>query len=164
MSFSERTLALLRKAGWSENRSIDTTALEAALSDAGYPVFPCVREFFRQFGDLSITIPAPSPQYASNYMNFGRWFKGFVNCRDFFANYPDWNVPLCVIGGDPYEYHYILLMDSEGRIYEDSEYGNDDITLIADNANVLVERMLGTTWKMVGTTWTRVDPIVKTED
>lgn len=55
--FSENTLTILRRAGWTEDRSIDTTAFEQQLRDGGYDILPTALEFLSRFGNLVIEYP-----------------------------------------------------------------------------------------------------------
>ena len=55
--FSEGTLSMLYRAGWSEERKVDTTAYEQRLKDEGYEIFPIALAFLGCFGDLEIKYP-----------------------------------------------------------------------------------------------------------
>lgn len=51
--------AVLAEAGWYEGRKIDVNGLELYLNQWGYEMFPKVREFLEEYGELSIVLPRP---------------------------------------------------------------------------------------------------------
>lgn len=52
---SQETEILLKKAGWSENRLVDTSEYERHLKKIGYSVFPSAIQFLQQFGCLQVS-------------------------------------------------------------------------------------------------------------
>ncbi|WP_406798397.1 MULTISPECIES: SUKH-3 domain-containing protein [Brevibacillus] len=51
---SKETLKILRDSGWYEGRSIDIKEIEENLKRLGYIVFPEVKNFLKEFGNLVI--------------------------------------------------------------------------------------------------------------
>lgn len=58
-TFSEKALAVLREAGWSEDRQIDITPYVEMLEKEGNVVFPVVTDFLRRFGGLELSWEHP---------------------------------------------------------------------------------------------------------
>jgi len=54
LTLSNETLKILRDAGWYEGRRIDIKEIEESLEKIGYTVFPEVKSFLREFGNLVI--------------------------------------------------------------------------------------------------------------
>jgi hypothetical protein len=50
--FSEETLTVLKKNGWTEDRHVDITDYEAYFAETQQPVSDIIREFLRSFGGI----------------------------------------------------------------------------------------------------------------
>ncbi|MFF0829894.1 SUKH-3 domain-containing protein [Brevibacillus sp. NPDC003359] len=51
---SNETMMILRNAGWYEGRNIDTKEIEEHLEKLGFIIYPEVKKFLIEFGDLVI--------------------------------------------------------------------------------------------------------------
>jgi len=117
LPFSERTLTLLRQAGWREDRAVDTSGYEKALRQEGYPVHPAVVEFLRQFGGIRVVYPAKGDAKIKDEFHFDatkaaeNWFPATV---DQFSQRT--GAALCVIG-EASRGNSLLLMDPSGGVY-----------------------------------------------
>ena len=47
-NMSDKTIQILKEAGWYENRNIDIENLVRFLSERGFEVFPSVKKFLKQ--------------------------------------------------------------------------------------------------------------------
>lgn len=77
--FSEKTLAILHQAGWSEDYKRDTKSYEHLLKSRGYPVHPVQLKFLSRFGGLICYSPdygraayfhfdVPRADYGADYL------------------------------------------------------------------------------------------------
>ncbi len=119
--FSDHTLALLRKAGWSEDYSYDTTEWEALLKGAGYTVHSVARDFMQRFGDLVIDYPHPivdATEQLKIKVSFGRDNIGKDRAsgasEDLSVLFP--GIDGCDIGSFNDDDYY-LMMDASGVVY-----------------------------------------------
>lgn len=64
--FPENVVAILKRSGWSEGRSIDASPSLRLLADRGYVVSDCVKEALEEFGGLEIV-------WQDRYGIPGRW-------------------------------------------------------------------------------------------
>ena len=116
-AFSGETLKLLRKAGWYEGRSVDTSAWERLLRKEGFTVHPVVTAFLQEFGGLEFKNPKKAPQASADWH--------FCVERAVERIYPERVVKyynrraghqLCLIG-DASNGYLILMMDETGQVY-----------------------------------------------
>lgn len=55
--FSAATIALLQRAGWRDDRQVDTSEYEKRLKSEGYPFHAVVLDFLERFGGLLVVHP-----------------------------------------------------------------------------------------------------------
>lgn len=54
MNMSNETIKILRNSGWYEGRNIDTKEIEENLEKLGFTIYPEVKKFLSEFGNLVI--------------------------------------------------------------------------------------------------------------
>jgi len=122
--FSPETEVLLRKAGWKENRVIDTTRYEKILLEEGFEVTDCVIKFLKEFGGLIIRHPHAKVSGTEDYFHLDaakaarrvdpNWVREDYSQRV--------GKKLCVIG-DAFNEYMVLSMSADGEVFA----GFDDI-------------------------------------
>jgi hypothetical protein len=115
--FSETTLAMLRRAGWNEHRSIDTTEYSNFLQLKGVPVHERAVEFWQHFGGLRVAHPHSGDPGAEDYFELdpvkATRHTNIRNLRKFSERV---GAPLCIIG-EARRGYMVLLMDPTGTVY-----------------------------------------------
>lgn len=140
---SKKSVELLRRADWSDDRSIDASQYEKLFKSRELAYFPVAAEFLRQFGDLYVVNPgAVQPAQRDWHFDVAR----AVEYGTLDAPYYGWRLgrDLCPIGMAAGEY-LILMMDVEGKVYAGID---QSFWFVADSGieaiNVLSE---GREWK-----------------
>ena len=128
----------LRQAGWSETRAVDTGVYTRLLKAEGYPVFPCVEQFFRSFASLKVFFSTPQGEDNDFSLDPSEAIEVIYAERVTEDYSPRVGLALCTIG----LYHHgnmVLMMDSGGAVY-----GGYDETLlfIADSGEEALEAMI----------------------
>ncbi len=117
LTFSATTHALLRRAGWSETRRVDTGPYVAALRTEGYPVHPIVVEFLERFGSLTVVHPHHKVRNSDDRFHFDvARAVSRADPENVEVDSERVGTPLCVIG-EAYCGYMALLMDSAGKVY-----------------------------------------------
>ena len=108
--FSEKTLDILYKSGWSEDRRIDTSEYSHLLANDGYQLFDIQRQFLSSFGGLHIVGVKNRPDLhfdlAQTYLSAGD--LEYVS---------DGLVTILSPVGEFSNEHELITMSSEGKIY-----------------------------------------------
>jgi len=113
---SQNTIQILRKAGWSENRSVDVGKYRQYFDVTGQYYSETVLEFLEEFGDLHVSYPNPhNVQITSGF---------YIDPIEATPNYPQQDIklfsdqlkiPLCIVGGT--RDADALLMSLDGKVY-----------------------------------------------
>lgn len=112
---SKKSIDLLRQAGWSEDRSIDTSQYERLVKSRELEWFPVAAEFLCEFGDLYVVNPgAVHPVKEDWHFDVARAVEYGTNCAPYYGRRLGREV--CPIGMASREY-LILMMDEEGKVY-----------------------------------------------
>lgn len=72
-NMSDKTIQILKEAGWYENRNIDIENLVRFLSERGFEVFPSVKKFLKEFGMLNIKVPTNATDEYIERHNFRKY-------------------------------------------------------------------------------------------
>jgi len=115
--FSDETIKILRKGGWFEGRSVDSSAWEKLLRKNGYPVHPVVTAFLQEFGGLEFKNPN-SPSRAADDWHFCVERAVESSFSETILEYYIKRAghPLCLIGIASKGYLW-LMMDETGQVY-----------------------------------------------
>ena len=128
--FSAQTRALLQRAGWSENRSVDTSEYEKSLNSEGYPLHEAVLDFLKRFGGLRVIYPHHRAKDEKDefYINPTVAVAGISS--GWVEEYSERvGVQLCVIG-QAFSYRMTLVMAPNGEVYA----GFDDTLICIGNS------------------------------
>ncbi len=117
-AFSDSTRAMLREAGWSEDRQVDTRRVEGVLRGEGFPVHRAAVAFLERFDGLHITHPnhrAPGTTYRLS-LGVDAFPPDVLEPDVMRAHVRRVGHPLCYIGeaGNGF---LSLLMDPSGTVY-----------------------------------------------
>ncbi len=116
--FSKDTEALLIKAGWREERKIDTTVYERALIEEGFEIPNCVIALLQEFGGLRIVHPhAKVPEETDDFI-FEMVKATFISRNGWVKENYSHRVgkKLCRVG-EACDAHMILAMSSDGEVF-----------------------------------------------
>jgi hypothetical protein len=115
--FSEMTMALLRRAGWSEDRRVDTTKYEKMMKEEGYLLLPNAIDFLSCFGGLVVSHPSALGTPDKEEFHFDPILANQQMDAEGVQEYSHRaGVPLTIVG-ECYRRMMTLLMDSDGKIY-----------------------------------------------
>lgn len=117
MSFSERTMKFLKEAGWTPERSKDTSLFRRKLTDDGYSYPECVDEFLKSFGGLELRQPAFRVPNAYDTLHFDPFQASYRTFRERIETYEKRvGEPLTIIG-EAYNGYLVLVMTPTGKVY-----------------------------------------------
>ncbi|WP_063915660.1 SUKH-3 domain-containing protein [Paenibacillus elgii] len=111
MNLSNETLKILRDAGWYEGRRIDIKEIEDNLEELGYIVFPEVKSFLAEFGNLEIedTINDETHNTSIRFTNYDD--NGSFKSEEKYAG--EKLVPVGMIDSG----NLVLFVSESGRVY-----------------------------------------------
>jgi hypothetical protein len=116
-NFSPKTLATLKRAGWHEDRHVDTSEYSEFLRATGVPVHQQAIQFWENFGGLRVVHPHSRVPSAEDYFEINpiqaTRRTDIRNLRRFSERV---GTPLCIIG-EAFRGYMVLLMDATGRVY-----------------------------------------------
>ncbi|AWB46754.1 hypothetical protein DCC85_02155 [Paenibacillus sp. CAA11] len=124
---SKETLKILRDAGWYEGRSIDTKEMEGNLERVGYTVFPEVKKFLEEFGNLVIKDTINDETHNTS-VKFNKY--GVFKAEEEYAQ--EKLVPVGLIDSD----FLVLFVSESGKVY--CSTGK-----LGDSATEAWERLIG---------------------
>jgi hypothetical protein len=127
--FSKYTVGVLQNAGWCPNRRVRIDNHIRMLKADGYKVFPTIRDFLEQFGNLEIhyefELESGDKETIQDIIHFDASYAASAVYPERIAEYMRFlGLPLCVIG-ECNSRHTTLLMDSQGKVYG----GQDDLII-----------------------------------
>jgi hypothetical protein len=115
--FSEKTIACLRKAGWSPQKLVDTEVYTAAYHEEGVELLQGVMTFLSHFGGLVVSYTNSVGQHDELDFLANEAVEGFGNGGNLkFYQTVLSGTELCPVG----HYHFgmcVLLMDNETKLY-----------------------------------------------
>lgn len=113
--FSPQIHKLLTKSGWNPQRSIETDGIENWLRRNGYVLFPKVREFLSEFGNLVVEYTQSGKQYELR-LNASSVAGDLVQAQAAELYSSNTNIEFCPIGENTLTGEF-LLMDRDGNVY-----------------------------------------------
>lgn len=131
--FSQRTLEVLYKAGWSEERFVDTSEYEKRLKLEGYPIYEVVVDFLKSFGGLRLVYPHfRVPQEQDEFIIDPILAAADIYAENVTEDYSERvGTALCVIG-EAFSRHMTVMMASDGKVYA----GYTDVLILVGNSGV----------------------------
>lgn len=115
--FSPKTLTALKRAGWNEDRQVDTSEYIEFLQARGVPVHRPAIRLWECFGGLRVVHPHSRVPEAEDYFEINpiqaTRRTDVRNLRRFSERV---ETPLCIIG-EAFRGNMVLLMDPTGRVY-----------------------------------------------
>ncbi|WP_163852624.1 SUKH-3 domain-containing protein [Paenibacillus elgii] len=108
---NKETLKILRDSGWYEGRSIDIKEIKKNLEKLGYIVFPEVKSFLEEFGDLVIEDPINEETHSTSIKFTSYYAYGAFKSEEKYAQ--EKLVPVGKIDSD----YLILLVGESGKVY-----------------------------------------------
>lgn len=139
-SFSDRTLARLRAAGWTAERSVSTAPYERAVAAEGYVLHPAARQFLQEFGGLVFAFEGVSQGHPVRRLFH---FAADTTAANWGGALSEWDwparvrAPLCPIG-EAESGTSLLAMDPDGCVYA----GMDDwIALVGNSGADAIEAL-----------------------
>jgi hypothetical protein len=139
-TFSEKALAVLHEAGWSEDRQIDITPYVEMLEKEGNVVFLVVADFLRRFGGLDLSWQHPLPGVREEIWHhlyiLSPYSPGLIRIQpksSLEGSEAVLGVNLCSIGNTSMD----ILMTEAGRVY-----GNDgaDFYDLGNSGEEMIEK------------------------
>lgn len=129
--FSQKTLALLQQAGWSENRTVDISEYEKILKSEGYQIYAVVVDFLKRFGGLRLVFPHHRvPQHNDEFIIDPSIAAADIYIERVKEDYSERvGAQLCVIG-EAFSRHMTVMMASDGKVYA----GYDDLLICVGNS------------------------------
>lgn len=154
----ERTIGVLRKAGWYPNRKIDITELTKLYEKKGFEMFPAAKAFLEEYGMLNVYLPKIRPGVSDEYVKKYKLSKFYVyttnetealNCnlsRDYISEYEEEYVEekLVVVGSLDGEQD--LMISESGKLF--TQYG-----FYGNNAEEFWDRILNYDFFTEWTQW-----------
>lgn len=134
------TRECLQDAGWTENRSIPTSAFVEANRDAGFLVSEKAISFLSRFGDLELRYPHFRVPKHDDKCSFDATFAAQMAIPGLISDYERAIGSRLTVIGEACHQHMTLCMDEEGRVYggfEDTlvkfgESGEDAIVCLCE--------------------------------
>lgn len=111
MNLSNETVKILRDAGWYEGRRIDIKEIEENLEKLGYTVFPEVKSFLREFGNLVIEDTINDETHNTSIRFTNNVNNGSFKLEENYAG--EKLVPVGMIDSD----NLMLFVSESGRVY-----------------------------------------------
>lgn len=117
MQLSQKTLDLLEKAGWYQDRSIDIAEYERVLSAEGYKISEYAREFLKRFGGLTVTHPQARVADMEDRFHLNPVKAANDVYCERIQSYEEMVGESLVVIGQAYREHMILSMSESGKVY-----------------------------------------------
>jgi len=111
MNLSNETVKILRDAGWYEGRKIDIKEIEENLKKLGYTIFPEVKSFLREFGNLVIEDTINDETHNTSMRFTNNVNNGSFKLEENYAG--EKLVPVGMIDSD----NLMLFVSESGRVY-----------------------------------------------
>lgn len=129
----EKTVEVLKKAGWYPNRKIDISKLLVCYKKKGFDVFPAAIKFIEEFGMLEIRSPISSKISDKDILRYGfdrfenhttdltKYIINGLTSRSYVEEYEEYVEEKLVIVGKLVDGHATLMISESGRFF--TEYG-----------------------------------------
>lgn len=114
--FSEKTQALLAKAGWQPGRSRPLSKYVSTLEANGYTMYESVRLFLAEYGGLFLTMGSQKDAWADCLQVDPLRAIDIVEREKVAVYERRLGAGLCVVGTGHRD-HLVLMMDEKGAIY-----------------------------------------------
>lgn len=118
----ERTIKILKRAGWNEGRKIDITNQVKMLENYGYDVFEAARKFMEEFGELDIIakyidhIEGEEEEcYDEHLTSFGDLEYSYKRGSNYDDKVGEQTIPICYL----YNGEYTVYISESGKFFID---------------------------------------------
>lgn len=146
-TFSEYTLQVLTKAGWSEDYTANNSIYRELLESEGYTVLEKAMQFLNRYGGLVLTYAHRkiSGETATTHFDISRAIKR-VEVNDLLYYSQALQKKLCLIGETSSGY-MVLMMDQNGVVYA----GIDDLLyLVGETGEASINNIIsGGNFKLI---------------
>lgn len=117
-ALSEQSRAYLTEAGWTPQRRVEVSTVEAAMQELGYPIYPVVHEFLTEFYGLRVPPYGNEPALTFDPLDGNCYAAERVKSHRLLKRYEATvSGPLVAIGWAWMEDYLSLWMDKGGTVY-----------------------------------------------
>lgn len=113
MTFSQRTIDILKDAGWYPERKVEIRSTINFLVEKGFEVFDFAKEAFEQFGELEYSVPSDE----SDDFQIGPEFLREGIERKHYSRYETIIGEELVVIGLAYDENATMFMSKSGKVY-----------------------------------------------
>lgn len=113
MTFSQRTIDILKAAGWYPGRKVESSSTTNFLVEKGFEVFDFAKEAFEQFGGLEYSVPSDE----SDDFQIGPEFLREGIQRKHYSRYETIIGEELVVIGWAYGDNATMFMSKSGKVY-----------------------------------------------
>lgn len=117
MDISKKTLDLLKKAGWTEERRHDISEYEKALEKDGYVLNNVVRDFLSRFGGLEVVHPDHHDAKELDKFDFNAKEATESTFIEVVKEYEERVNEALVVVGLGFNGHMVLVLSYSGKMY-----------------------------------------------
>jgi hypothetical protein len=139
MTYSDKTLAILHEAGWTEERRVPVDALRERLAAAGFAPHPAALDFLSRFEGLSVNHPSTRYEDGKNTCHFKLdRIIGLVDVDDIDDFGASVGTRLCPVG-EINRRNSIVAIGEDGRVFS---YYSPFISLEVPTVDEAIEHFL----------------------
>ncbi|ASR46424.1 hypothetical protein B4V02_06895 [Paenibacillus kribbensis] len=113
MTFSQRTIDILKDAGWYPERKVEISSTISFLEKKGFEVFDLAKEAFEHFGGLEYSVPSDE----SDDFQIGPEFLREGIERKHYSRYETIIGEKLVVIGLAYDDNATMFMSKTGKVY-----------------------------------------------
>lgn len=135
MEISNKTIEVLKRAGWYEGRKIDITENLIFLEERGFYVFDSAKSFMEEFGELKITVEEILKDGTKSIAKHSTCIKESVGILDssFFDLDEYYSCEKVMLIGTLYDHGTDLYISESGRIFDSIGWIGDSTWEAFDN-------------------------------
>ena len=134
MEISNKTIEILKNAGWYEGRKIDISENLKFLEEKGFDIFESAKKFMEEFGELKINVEEIRKDGTTKVSKHSTCIKetvGVLNSLHFgLEEYVSEKVMLI---GSLYNFEINLYISESGRIFDSTAWVGDSVWEAFDN-------------------------------